>query len=122
MKPKELGYHGEDLAARFLQGKGYEIVERNFTIRGGEIDLVAHKGEETVFVEVKIRKGNLFGEGDESLNFWKKRRLVHTIESYFLKHRISQDEADYRVDLVEIQLGSSEVAQPKITHYEDIEL
>ncbi|MGN0690377.1 MAG: YraN family protein, partial [Oscillospiraceae bacterium] len=53
MKNKEIGYAGEKLVAEFLESRGCEILCRNFTIRGGEIDIVAKDGEYLVFVEVK---------------------------------------------------------------------
>lgn len=55
------GNLGEDEACRFLKKNGYRILERNFTIRGGEIDIICEKGEYVVFVEVKLRKNTNFG-------------------------------------------------------------
>ncbi|MBP5618294.1 MAG: YraN family protein, partial [Clostridia bacterium] len=49
------GERGEKLAARYLRRKGYRILERNFQTRFGEIDLIARKGDQLVFVEVKTR-------------------------------------------------------------------
>ena len=52
----ELGALGERLAAKYLEGKGYRILERNFRCRMGEIDLIALRGNDLVFTEVKLRK------------------------------------------------------------------
>lgn len=65
MFSSDLGKHGEQLAKRFLEKRGFEFLERNFkTPRWGEIDLVMEDGETLVFVEVKTRSGGsaeLFG-------------------------------------------------------------
>ena len=51
-----VGKKGEDAAAAFLQKKGYKILQRNFHIKGGEIDIVAEKDNTLVFIEVKTRR------------------------------------------------------------------
>ena len=56
MDKKVLGNFGEDMAARYLQRKGYRIVDRNFSCRLGEVDIVAQKSGYVVFVGVKLRK------------------------------------------------------------------
>ena len=53
---KELGREGEELAARYLEKQGYRVLERNYRSRWGEIDLIAEKGGELFFVEVKTRR------------------------------------------------------------------
>lgn len=121
VKAKELGFSGETLAAHYLQNKGYEILRRNFTIRGGEIDLIAKQAGILVFVEVKTRTNKNFGAGDESINKLKKRRLARTIQRY-LDTCVTAQDPDYRVDVVEIELHPVTKKIQRITHFEDIEL
>jgi putative endonuclease len=129
MKAKDLGYAGEEMAVEFLKKKGYEILESNFTIRGGEIDVIARtRNQENkktnnilVFVEVKTRTGDSFGDGEESVNSQKKRRLLRAIDRYLDKHYGNGD-PDYRVDIVEIELYPLGGKLKNITHFEDIEL
>lgn len=121
MKAKSLGYKGEDLAARHLQSLGYKILENNFTVRGGEVDLVAQDGEILVFVEVKTRTGASFGAGDESINFGKKQKLRHAIERYIAEKSNSAD-SDYRMDFVEVALDPETYNLKSINHIKDIEL
>lgn len=121
VKAKSLGYHGETLAAQYLQTKGYQILENNFTIRGGEIDLVAKQGSIFVFIEVKTRTGKNFGEADESMNRLKKMRLQRAIERY-LSTKIREPDPDYRVDLIEMNLHPESNTLKSIIHLEDIEL
>lgn len=121
MKAKTLGYSGEALAAHHLESKGYSIVENNFTIRGGEIDLIAREGNTLVFVEVKTRTKDTFGHGDESMNRLKKARLSRTVHRY-LYTKIRDPDPDYRVDLIEIELHPETKKLERINHFKDIEL
>lgn len=121
MKAKALGYIGENLAAQYLQTKGYQILANNFTIRGGEIDIVAKRGAMLIFVEVKTRSGKDFGDGDESFNRLKNHRIQRAITRY-LNTKIRKPDPDYRVDLIEMNLHPETHALESITHLEDIEL
>jgi len=71
----ELGRRGEDLAAAHLRACGMTIVERNWRCARGEIDIIAHDGDETVFVEVKTRSGGGWGHPFESITPAKVARL-----------------------------------------------
>lgn len=123
---KARGYQGEALAAEFLIKKGYTIIEKNFTVRGGEVDLIMDDHGTLVFVEVKTRTGESFGHGDESLTAAKKRRIKSTIARY-LNDTMKSDDIDYRVDLIEVEVARDADAAglpniPQITHSKDIEL
>ncbi|WP_433656923.1 YraN family protein [Nocardia sp. CA-128927] len=72
---KALGAHGEELAARFLQAAGMEIVSRNWRCKYGELDLVVRDAQYTAFVEVKTRSGLGFGIPAESVTFTKQQRI-----------------------------------------------
>lgn len=67
MNKKQLGNLGEDMAARYLEEKGFSIVKRNYRTVSGEIDLIATAGDELHFVEVKTRQGDLYGHPAESV-------------------------------------------------------
>ena len=75
----ELGKKGEDLAAGFLEAKGYHIMDRNYRFMKAEVDLVALQLEpaELVFVEVKTRSNTKFQRKRKSL-FSKRRILIST--------------------------------------------
>ncbi|MDR1888360.1 MAG: YraN family protein [Zoogloeaceae bacterium] len=70
------GARAETLAARYLQARGISIVQRNFRVRGGEIDLIARDGDITVFVEVRLRRSAVFGGALASITPGKRRRLI----------------------------------------------
>jgi putative endonuclease len=80
---RRLGQAGEQMAADLLAGKGYQIVARNWRSgRSGEIDLVAQDGATLVIVEVRTRRGQLFGSAEESVTPGKQARLAALAEAY----------------------------------------
>lgn len=118
---REMGYRGENLAEKYLQNKGYEILDKNFTVAGGEIDIVARKNGVLVFVEVKTRTSDFFGEGNESVDKQKKKRILYAAEKY-LYTKIKTSDPDFRLDIIEIELDPETGAQKNINHFEDIEV
>ena len=82
MSNRETGDGGEALALRYLTGKGYTPVERNYRTRYGEIDLVVRRGGALVFVEVKLRRGTGFGEPLEAVTPRKQARVRLMAERY----------------------------------------
>jgi putative endonuclease len=77
-----LGTRGEELAQRFLQQKGYQILDCNYRCRWGEINIVAHDGDELVFLEVRTRRSADYGTPEESLTDAKLQRLLATAQYY----------------------------------------
>jgi putative endonuclease len=70
-----LGASGEDAVARWYEREGYQVLDRNWRVREGEIDLVMRRGTTIVFCEVKTRRSNAFGAPVEAVTFAKQRRL-----------------------------------------------
>jgi putative endonuclease len=82
-----IGRAGEDLAEKYLSGKGYQIIERNFRTRKGEIDLVALDQENLAFVEVKNYSFKNYLSPLASITHTKKTCLVHAARAYlYLKN------------------------------------
>jgi putative endonuclease len=77
-----LGEKGENLAAKFLQKKGYKIIEQNYKTRIGEIDIIAMDGETLVFVEVKTRENLYYGRPFESVTRHKRRKILNVAMLY----------------------------------------
>ena len=71
----QTGRLGEDLARKYLQKKGYKILEQNYRTRYAEIDLVAREKDVLVFVEVRTKVGEQFGTPEETLNFKKLQKV-----------------------------------------------
>ena len=97
-----LGDWGEGVAGRFLQGKGYQILETKYRCTWGEVDIVARDGDELVFVEVRTRRDTKYGTPEESVTRTKARRLILTAQDYIQRHADSN--AGWRIDLVAIRL------------------
>ena len=79
---RETGQRGEALALRYLVREGYEVLERNYRTRYGEIDLVVRRGTTLDFVEVKARRGTGFGEPLEAVTPRKQERVRLMAEQY----------------------------------------
>lgn len=112
---RRTGNHGEDLAAEFLINKGYEILDRQYLTRLGEIDLVARDGQEIVFVEVKARHGIEFGYPEESVTPSKLRKIANTAELYVRQKGLI--ESPFRIDVIAIRLDQVPV---EIVHLENV--
>ena len=93
---------GEYLACKYLQKKGYRIIERNFRKGYGELDIVAIEKESLVFVEVKTRIGNLYGTPLESITPWKLRSITKTAVFYKTMNKNLPD--SLRIDAVSVKL------------------
>lgn len=80
-----IGNKGEDYAVKMLKKERYKIIERNFTVKGGEIDIVAMDKDTLVFVEVKMRKNTVYGTPTEFVNEIKQKRLILAAQCYIKK-------------------------------------
>ncbi len=110
MTTKELGELGERIACEYLVKKGYNIVEKNYRINFGEIDIIAKKpwklfkNDKTVhFVEVKTleSKDPQFVFPEEHVDFRKQRKLRQMAEIWLQKNRYKQNHP-YRIDVIGI--------------------
>ena len=112
-----IGAWGEKQAANYLKKLGYRILERNFSCRFGEIDLIAANREYLVFVEVKLRKSDAFARAAEFVDWRKQNRLRSTAELWLSLH---ETELQPRFDVVEIYAPEAEATKkPVINHLED---
>lgn len=86
MTSKQIGYYGEEYVCSFLIKNGYEIVKRNYQIKGGEIDIIAKKGEMLCFVEVKTRKQNSLISGEEAVTPSKRKLLIRAAKRFLIEY------------------------------------
>jgi len=99
---KQLGQWGEDLAARYLQERGYVIRARNYRYSNvGEMDLVTERDGQLVFVEVRTRRGNAYGTPEESITSAKQARLAEVAQAYVQEHEWA---GDWQIDVVAVEL------------------
>jgi len=116
------GKRGEEIAESLLIKKGFQIIEKNFNTRFGEIDVIATHDNKLHFVEVKLKVGEHFGTPEEMINKRKLFQIRRTAEMYLLKNKeISQKFKSYQIDAVAIVIDEmGEVS--RINHYENIEI
>ena len=101
-KRHEIGKLGEDIACDFLIKNYYEIIERNFKCKMGEIDIIAKEGNELIFVEVKTRAQNEFGTPADAVNKRKKSHIYHVAEYYLMINKI--ENVFCRIDVIEVYI------------------
>ncbi len=99
---RAVGDRAEDHAARFLRQRGLTLVDRNVTLRTGELDLVMTDGDTLVFVEVRLRREGSLVAAEESVSAAKRRRLARAAGGYLARHADLADRPA-RFDVVAIQ-------------------
>jgi putative endonuclease len=107
------GNAGEQEAARYLQGKGYEILARQLRNRAGEIDLIARHEGRIVFVEVKTRRSHIAGHPAEAVNRRKQQQLGRAALLWLKQHQLLN--APCRFDVIAITWQAA--SAPHIEHY-----
>jgi putative endonuclease len=98
---QDRGQWGEGIAAQALEAHRYEIIERNWHCRYGEVDLVARDGDTWVFVEVKVRAAASIQSPEEAVSQTKRTRLWKTALAYLTEHDL--DDVNWRIDVVAIR-------------------
>ncbi len=112
---KSKGRAGEDIAANFLEAKGYSIRKRNFHFgRTAEIDIIAQQRNVLVFVEVKMRMNDKYGNPLESITPAKQKKIKRAAEGFLYVNKLQNIEC--RFDVIVIDLTKN---QNEISHYEN---
>jgi len=100
------GKRGEEIACKALKEKGYRILDKNFSCRLGELDIVAEDNDVVCFIEVKARSSEDYGLPEEAVTHWKKRKLLNTAFIYIEKKKIK--DRDMRFDIISVDLKTRE--------------
>ncbi len=103
---KQIGKIGEDLAAKYLCAKNYQIIERNYHWARGEIDIIAKEAETLIFVEVKTARYNTFGAPETWVDARKQLQIGMVAERYLQEKDI--DDVDCRFDVVAVRANGKE--------------
>ena len=92
---QKIGQLGEDIACKFLVKHGFSVLERNYTKKWGEIDIIAQKNQTIYFIEVKAKQVESItyvspetGRPEDNMHPWKLKRLSRTIQTYLIHKRI----------------------------------
>lgn len=111
MDSQELGRIGEDIAASYLSDIGYQLLDRNWRVRAGEIDIVAQRGGTLVFVEVKTRRGVSRGLPAEAVTAVKLDRMRRAALSWLAANHVRH--SGVRLDVVAVLFDGS---RHSVTH------
>ncbi|MDR3112598.1 MAG: YraN family protein [Elusimicrobiota bacterium] len=117
MNKQNIGFEKEKDIANFLIGKGFEILNLNFTLPCGEIDIVAKDKRDIVFIEVKYRKSNYAGTPQEAVSIQKQKKLIKTALIYMQQNEIS---ANVRFDVAAISKDKIEIIRSAFVPDENI--
>lgn len=104
---QKTGRNGEEVAVEYLENKNYTILERNFRCKQGEIDIIARKKEEIIFIEVKTRTNKHYGLASEAVNQQKKKHFINSIKYYI--HIKNLEEQCIRVDVIEVYIKNKKI-------------
>lgn len=96
----EVGKEGEDEAIKYLEAKGYKIIERNFECKQGEIDIIVKDKQEYVFIEVKTRQNRHYGMPCEAVNRQKQKHIWNATKYYLYLHKL--ENKPVRFDVIEV--------------------
>ncbi|WP_131040867.1 YraN family protein [Clostridioides difficile] len=102
MNNKEKGDFGEEIAVNYLLSKGARILEKNYRLKIGEIDIIAKMGREVIFVEVKSRSNIKFGYPCESVSYKKRKKIIGIANYYIIKNNLNN--ILVRFDVIEVYL------------------
>ncbi|MBF6556559.1 MAG: YraN family protein [Acidimicrobiales bacterium] len=110
---RALGVDGEALAAQWYEDNGYEVLDRNWRRREGEVDLIVRRGKTVAFCEVKTRSTDRFGTGAESVLGAKQRRIRRLAARWLseLTPASGRSRVEVRFDVVSITAGRVEVIE-----------
>lgn len=132
LRTKKLGNLGEEMAAKYLKNKGYKILDRNFRYKGyGEIDIIAKKGEDLHFVEVKTRKniGDIYAPED-NITYFKQKQLIKLAKIYLANLPVGRQGKNYdipwQIDVIAVEInpltlhqdGAGLTQKPNLRHIE----
>jgi len=111
---KDKGKIGEEIAVKFLMKKGFKILRRNYRYGHGEIDIIAMDGDKLIFVEVKTRASDKFGQPEDSVTFKKRRQLRKIAEAFIQTSEVEFSEC--RFDVIGIVLKKGDI---QVKHIEN---
>ena len=114
IESNRFGVTGERLAARWLERKGWRVLQRRYRSGRRDIDLIAERSGLVAFVEVKARAGTRFGDPIEAVNWKKRSELTRAALTWIDRHGRANE--TYRFDVIGVLVSGSSV---RVRHVED---
>jgi putative endonuclease len=118
---QKIGELGEDIACKFLNKHGFSVLERNYTKKWGEIDIIAEKKNKKYFIEVKSKSvsdinfafSSEMNRPEENMHIWKMKRLRRVVETYLISKRTG--DIEWQFDLLVVYLDiDKRIAKVKV--------
>lgn len=109
-----LGRKGEELAKQHLENAGYEILDENWRFGKAEVDLIAYQNKTIIFVEVKTRTGNAFGEPEDFVDSAKQALMISAADEFI---ELMDFKGEARFDIIAILFNSQ--GNYRLNHIQD---
>ncbi len=120
MDSKELGFLAENIAARYLEEKGYEIIAKNYRKPWGEIDVIAKVGDTVVFVEVKANRQEFAGDFSPEIRVdYQKAKKIKRTAMLYLERELESMDVEWQVDVVAVTFDIPN-KKARIRHFKNI--
>jgi putative endonuclease len=113
-----VGIFGQKLAVDYLRQKQYQILAENYSTRGGEIDIIAQKDGQIIFVEVKTRLSRKYGLPEEAVSESKRQKMEQTAFKYLAENNVKEE--NFRFDILAIEIDKAN-KKALIRHHKNIE-
>ena len=125
---KKLGRLGEKIALKYLRQNGYKFLFKNFSLRGGELDLIMSNQGKIIFFEIKTRRPAStdlahipkFGLPDEQISWHQRITLIHAARAYLHLHNLSHSPWQFDLISINLELRGDNFPKAKITHLQNI--
>jgi putative endonuclease len=105
----QTGKKGEDIAVAYLKRKGYQLLDRNYRCLFGEVDIVAKEGDMIVFIEVKSRRSEQFGDPQMAVGIQKQKKLSRIAMKYLEEKSLYPCNARFDVVAVKMFLTGTQI-------------
>ncbi len=113
-----IGSAGEKIVENYLKNNGYKILEKNLKTRYLEIDIIAEKNNTLIFIEVRSKTNDNFGEPEDTINKKKKEKLKNNAFSYI---NYKNYDGLYKIEIVSVILDKNNINKKEsLRHYKDI--
>ena len=120
MNPKELGFLAENIAARYLEERGYEVIAKNYRKPWGEIDVIAKVGDTVVFVEVKANRQEFAGDFNPEIRVdYQKAQKIRRTAMLYLERELGNMDVEWQVDVMAVTFDIPN-KKAKIRHFKNI--
>lgn len=122
---KKIGRLGEKIALKYLQQLDYQLLHKNFCLRGGELDLIMKYQGRIIFLEIKTRRLSTtsplkFGLPEEQISWHQKISLIHSARAFLHLHNLAHSPWQFDLISINLELNGGPFPRAKINHLKNI--